>query len=372
MRIGIMLRAYEEKGGIGVYARHVTRHLLEQGKQHEFFLYFSNPGSLGAYEGFPNAHPRLVPPRNKFVWDQVLMPRMFHRDRLDVLFHPKFTVPLWCASKSVMVLHGAGWFLPDVQHFWSRGTRIYTRLMMPVYCRFAGAVLSVSEITRDVFIERLGVAPEKITTVYFGPGEQFTLTPTPERLEAVAARYRLPERYILTLSGGDRADRKNFGTILEAFRRIYERVPCALVVAGRGCEDFRQRYDIPADGWGRQVHFPGWVDQEDLPVFYRKAELLLYPSNMEAFPIPVTEALASGTPIVTSNAYGLKELAGDAALLVDPSDPDAVAAATLRILTEPELREQLGARAAVRAKLFDWHECARRTLAILERVGAKR
>jgi glycosyltransferase involved in cell wall biosynthesis len=369
MRIGIMLRAYEEKGGIGVYARNITRHLLEHGPEHEFFLYFSNPDSVEAYAGYSNAHARFVRGRGKFFWDQIMMPRMFRRDQLDVMFHPKFTVPLLCASKSVMMLHGAGWFIPEVQHFWSRTTRVYTRFMMPIYCRLAGAVLAVSEITRDVFIERLGVAPDKITALYFAPGTQFSVVPDAARTEAVRERYSLPARYILTLSGGDRAERKNFGAILEAFRRVHEKMPCALVVAGRGCEAFRTRYSIPDAGWGLDVHFPGWVDQADLPVFFRQAELFLYPSNMEAHPIPVTEALACGTPIVTSNAYGLKELAGDAALLVDPADPDAIAAAVLRLLTEPELREDLRTKGAARSKLFDWNICARETLAILERIG---
>lgn len=369
MRIGIMLRAYEEKGGVGVYARNVTRHLLEHGGQHEFFLFFCNPDSVAAYSEYANATARYVPGKNKFVWDQLMMPRMFRQDRLDVLFHPKFTVPLRYASKSVMMLHGAGWFIPEVRHFWSRATRIYTRFMMPVYCRRAGAVLAVSEITRQVFIERLGVAPEKITTLYFAPGKQFGTIPSDEQTRAVREKYGLPGRYILTLSGGDRADRKNFGAIIAAFERIHEKVPCALVVAGRGCEDFRTRYGIPDEGWGRHVYFPGWVDQADLPVFFRQAEIFLYPSNMEAHPIPITEALATGTPIVTSDAYGLKELAGDAALLVDPADPDAIAGAAVRLMEDGGLREELRGRAEERSKLFDWEIHARKTLAILERVA---
>lgn len=300
------------------------------------------------------------------------MPRMFRRDRLDVLFHPKFTVPLLCSSRSAMVLHGAGWFIPETRHFWSRTTRLYTRLMMPIYCRLAGAVLAVSEITRQVFIERLDVSPEKITTVYFAPGTQFSSVPSAAQSEAVASKYSLPERYILTLSGGDRAERKNFRAILESFRQVHEKEPCSLVVAGRGCEDFRTRYGIPDAGWGRDVIFTGWVDQSDLPVLYRRAALFLYPSNVEAFPIPITEALASGTPIVTSNAYGLKELAGDAALLVDPADAASIADAVLRTLSQPELREELRLKAAVRTKLFSWDDCARKTLGLLEQIGRPR
>jgi glycosyltransferase involved in cell wall biosynthesis len=370
MRIGIMLRAYEERGGVGVYARNVTRHLLRLGSAHQFFLYFCDSGSLDAYRDFPHATARHLPSRGKFIWDQVQVPRQFRRDRLDVLFHPKFTVPLACARRSVMVLHGAGWFIPETRRYWSRTTRAYARAMMPVYCRLAGAVLAVSEITRQVFLERLGVAPDKITTVYFAPGEQFGALPSAERDSAVRKKYALPERYILTLSGGDRAERKNFAAILESFRRLHAECPCSLVVAGRGCEDFRSRYSIPEEGWGRDVVFTGWVDQSDLPVLYRRASVFLYPSNMEAFPIPVTEALASGTPIVTSNAYGLKELAGDAALLVDAGKPEEIAAAVLRLMANPSLRAELAGRAAVRSRLFDWDECARKTLSILERVAA--
>ena len=369
MRIGIMLRAFEEKGGVGVYARNVTRHLLGLDSPHEFFLYYSNRESVAAFQEFSRAHSRYVPLRNKFVWDQVMIPRMFRRDRLDVLFHPKFTIPILCGSRSAMVLHGAGWFIPETRHFWTRTTRAYARLTMPIYCRRAGAVVAVSEITRQVFIERLGVAPDKISTVYFAPGEQFATEPSPAHSEEVRAKFSLPERYILTLSGGDRAERKNFAAILESFRKIHGQAQCSLVVAGRDCEHLRERYDIPETGWGSDVMFPGWVEQADLPVLYRHAAVFLYPSNMEAFPIPVTEALASGTPLVTSNAYGLKELAGDAALLVDPADPDEIARAVLRLLSEPRLREALQAKARLRSKLFNWNDCARETLAILERVG---
>jgi glycosyltransferase involved in cell wall biosynthesis len=369
MRIGIMLRAFDEKGGVGVYARNVTKHLLQIGAQHRFFLYFSSARHPDEFAGYENATVRAVRAPGKALWDQLAMPYWFRRDRLDVIFHPKFTVPLACSARSVMVLHGAGWFIPETKRYWSAGTRLYARLMMPIYCRAAGAVLSVSNITRDVFIEKLGVSPAKIETVYFAPGAQFGLRASTAELDSVRARYGLPDRFILTLSGADRGDRKNFQAILAAFRSLHARHPVKLVVAGRGCEVFRERYGIPDDGYGQDIHFCGWVDQADLPAFYQMATLFLYPSNMEAFPIPITEALASGTPIVTSNIFGLQELAGEAAILVDPHDPSEIAAATLRLLDDENLRADLRIKAAERSKRFDWDVCARETLAVLERVG---
>jgi len=369
MRIGIMLRAFDEKGGIGVYARNITRHLIERGPEHQFILYFTNDHHVNKFDRFPNVTARSVSGPGKIVWDQISMPFRFRRDALDVIFHPKFTVPLLCPGRSVMVLHGAGWFIPETRQFWSRTTLLYTRIMMPIYCRLAGAVLSVSDITRDVFIDRLGVSPEKITTVYFAPGTQFNTRLPPERIEAIREKYRLPRDFILTLSGSDRGDRKNFSNILDAFRNIHSVDPRPLVVAGRGCDQFRSRYDIPDDGFGNHIHFPGWVDQEDLPALYQMATVFLYPSNMEAFPIPITEALVSGIPIVTSNQFGLKELAGDAAALVDPSNPDEITEAVLDLLRNKARREQLRQRALERSKLFDWDRCARQTLHILEAIG---
>jgi glycosyltransferase involved in cell wall biosynthesis len=366
-----MLRAFDEKGGVGVYTRNITRQVLNTGPEHEYVLYFSNDRHRSEFANDNNVTVRVVKTPGKVLWDQVAMPYWFCRDQLDVIFHPKFTVPLLCRGRSVMVLHGAGWFIPESQKYWSRTTRIYARIMMPVYCRLAGAVVSVSNITRDVFIQRLGVLAEKIKTIYFGPGPQFKVSCDTDQIGRIRQKYDLPEQFILTISGGDRDDRKNFGTILEAFRRIHARRPCKLVVAGRNCGEFRERYAIPDDGYGNDILFPGWVDQMDLPVFYQIATVFLYPSNMEAHPIPITEALASGTPIVTSNVFGLKELAGDAAVLVDPSKAEDIAEAVLGLFDDEGRRRDLVRKAAKRSKMFDWARCARETLALLERVGQR-
>ncbi len=369
MRIGIMLRAFDEKGGVGVYTRNVTRQLIAAGPEHEFFLYFTDNRHREDFASYRNVVIRAAKAPGKLFWDQITVPYYFRIDRLDVVFHPKFTVPLLCHGRSVMVLHGAGWFIPETQQFWSRATRIYARIMMPIYCRLAGAVISVSNITRDVFIRKLGVFPEKIRTIYFGPGPQFAIKYETEKIKCIREKYALPDQFILTISGGDRDDRKNFGTILESFRRVHASKPCKLVVAGRDCDKLRQRYNIPDDGYGKDIFFPGWVDQMDLPALYQSATVFLYPSNMEAHPIPITEALASGTPIVTSNVFGLKELAGDAAILVDPSKPDDIAEAVLSLHEDEEQRKELTGKAIERSKLFDWKKCAQETLRLLERVG---
>jgi glycosyltransferase involved in cell wall biosynthesis len=230
-------------------------------------------------------------------------------------------------------------------------------------------------LTTDSFNRTIGLQAGKIRTLYFVTGRKFQPVRDEDMLGRVKRQYGLPKRFIFTLSGFDRGQRKNVDGILQAYRIYYEAVlsngdrPRKLVVGGKGCEQFRTDYAIPGDGYGRDILFPGWIDQADLPAVYSLADLYLYPSFSEAFPIPITEALACGTPIVTSNLNGLKEIAGDAALLVDARDPAAIAEAMGRALTEPDLRDTLVARGLARSRLFSWETCARQTLEILEQVA---
>lgn len=370
MRIGIMLRALDEQGGVGVYTRYITQELLDLDRRNHYFLYYRNAAHIGRFGHHDNATERVIRGANKALWDQLRVPLACWRDKVDVVFHPKFTVPLLAPCKRVMVLHGAGWFIPDYQKFWKPLDLRYVRAVMPLYCKSASAILSVSHLTTDIFNKRFNVAPGKIKTIYFGPGKHFRRIEEDALLDTVRAKYNLPDRFILTLSKYGDGGRKNIGGILNAYQRIHGKTPYKLVVGGKDCEHYRVDYHIPEAGYGRDICFPGWIEQEDLPAVYSLADLYLYPSNMEAFPIPLTEAMACGKPIITSNLNGLRELAGDAALLVDANDPQAIADAMYRVLSDADLRQSLAARALQRSRQFSWQKCARETLAILESLAA--
>jgi len=364
-----MLRTLEEKGGVGVYTRNLLRTLLKLGEQHEFVLFYRSADHVGELGGRANVREQVIRAPNKAVWDQLAIPRACRRHEIDVLLHPKFTLPLATSVPSVMVLHGADWFLPDAGRFYSGVDRAYMRVFMPLYLRKAAAVISVSQLTTDDFERIFRLPPGKVRTVYFGPADHFRCVPDADRCEEVRRKYGLPERFILTLAKLKGDERKNLRGILGAYQRIHGSVPHKLVVGGLGCERFRVDYRLPPDGWGRDVIFPGYLDQADLPAVYRLSELFLYPSNQEAFPIPLTEAMTCGVPIVTSKVNGLQEIAGDAAVLVDPRDPDDIAAGVRRILADPGLRARLSAAGLERSQQFSWESCGRRTLEILESVG---
>jgi glycosyltransferase involved in cell wall biosynthesis len=372
MRIGIMLRALDEKGGIGVYSHYITQELLELDQTNQYILFYTNHTHKGLFSRFKNVSERVISAPNKVIWDQFSIPFACFRERIDVLFHPKFTVPLLAPCKTVMVLHGAGWFIPEINHFWKKTDLTYLRMVMPIYIKKATSVLSVSQITTDTFNKVFNLKESKIKTVYFGPGKQFKRIIDQAKLQEIIEKYQLPDKFILTITGYDRGHRKNIQGILEAYRIHHGKTPHKLVVVGKNCHKFRIDYDIPEHGYGKDIFFPGWVDQEDLPTFYSLTDLFLYPSRMEAFPIPITEAMACGTPIITSCVYGLQEIAGEAALLVDPDDTPGIADAILRILIDDKLQSSLSTKALSRSKQFSWEKCARQTLEILQSAGIHR
>ena len=371
MRIGIMLRSIDEKGGVGVYTRNIVKELLQLDHKNEYFLFYANLSNRGLFSHHKNVRELWVKGRNKAAWDQVAIPRACHRERIDILFHPKFTVPLFAPCKAVMVVHGADWLIPEQAKFYTGWDVKYMRMMLPHYFKKSSAVISVSQQTTDNFNRLLKLPAGKVQTIYFAPARHFKRVTDIRELDRVKARYNLPEHFILTLTKRRGDSRKNLGQVFKAYARYHEQVENShkLVVGGKDCHLFRDEYGIPRDGFGKDILFPDWIDQEDMPAVLSLASLYLYPSNLEAFPIPLTEAMACGTPILTSNANGLKEIAGDAAQLVDPSDTEKIANGMARILSNSELRESLSRKGLERSSLFSWDLCAKSTLALLERVA---
>lgn len=367
MRIGIMLRAFDEKGGISVYAQNIVKELLEMDEQNHYVLFYQNETHLGRFANHPHVTERVIRGGNKVIWDQLAIPLACWREKIDILFHPKFTAPLLAPCPVVMVVHGADWFIPEQAQYYPRHDVFLTRLSMPLYFKKCRTVISVSQLTTDNFYEVMDLPPGKVQTVYFGPARHFQRITDKQKLQAVKARYNLPDKFILTLTKLQGDGRKNLAQIFQAYARYHQQAeqPIKLAIGGKDCHQFRDIYNLPDDGYGQDILFPGWIEQADLPAVYSQADLYLYPSNLEAFPIPITEAMACGTPIVTSNVNGLVEIAGDAALFVDPRDSEAIAGAIARVLNDQALQKQLSYKGLTRSTKFSWDRCAANTLAIL-------
>jgi glycosyltransferase involved in cell wall biosynthesis len=357
-----MLRAIDERQGIGIYTQNLMDELLAQDAHNEYVLYYRNPDFVGRYAGHDRVGECLVKAPNKSVWDQLAIPHTVRKDDIDVLFHPKFTVPFLTSSKTIMTIHGASWFVrPDL--YPNKLDLAYIKAVMPLYCRKADFIIANSDLTRDDFIRILKVPAEKIRTIRLGTSPAFRVVQDPLELEAVRSKYQLPDRFILSVIKYD--PRKNFHNLIAAFRLLRKRGPYKLVVAGIGCDKYIEEYGLDADGTLDDMRILGWVDQADLPALYSLAVCHFFPSVYEEFGIPTCEAMACGCPPVVSNTGALPEIAGNAGLIVDPFNPEEMSDALERIWTEEALRAEYVDKSLARAKEFTWSRCARETLDVL-------
>jgi glycosyltransferase involved in cell wall biosynthesis len=372
MRIAIMMRSADEAGGIGVYAGNIVEELLKLDHENEYVLFYKSKKHLGRYSNFTNCREILLPGKNKAIWDQFIIPRAARQEKIDLIFNPKFTVPLFTRCKTVMVVHGADWFVPPYDEVYTTLDNFYIKMVMPLYFRKADYISSVSDYSTDGFVKAFPWCKQKIKTIYFGPNRIFKPVADKQLLETVRAKYHLPDDFILTViryDPGTRNTRKNFKGMAEAYS-LYKKMGGKekFVVVGRDCERYGEDYDLKGLGIQDDIIFPGLVPQTDLPAFYSLAKLYLYPTIIEAFPIPTTEAMACGCPIVTSNGTGLEELTHGVSLAVDPLDSQAIADAMKKVLDDECLQREMREKGFERSKIFSWEKCAADTLEIFKNL----
>jgi len=367
MRIGIMLRHYAQHGGgVKVYTHALLRELIAQPRGHELVLFFNDPTLLGQYRGQPHVTEVVVPKGPAPYWDQVRLPRAARRQGVDVLFNPKYSIPLFAHCPSAWVCHGLDWYVMP----WAsrRIDRLSHKFLVPRYAAKARAIVAVSEITRQHVMEYLQVPAERVHTVYTGIDDVFRKPVDASTMAAVRAQYRLPERYFLY--AGAVYPPKNFRRLIQAYARVGPKLGIPLVIAG-GENRFLSEDELKEPerlGLGDWVRWAGWVENTTLPAFYQMAQALLLPSLFESFGIPILEAMASGCPVVTANCYGSKEIAADAAILVDPLSLESIAAGIERAGTDTTSRPRLIEAGRHRAAEFTWQRCAAQTLDVLERL----
>lgn len=365
MRLGIMLRHFDQhEGGVKVYTREVVRELIELNRRHEIVLLFRNRQRLGTYQGVDGVREVLLEGGSILYWDQVKVPRAVRDYGIDVLFNPKYSIPLRARCKTSWVCHGLDWYaMPEASRWLDR---LSHRFLVPRYAAKADALISVSDITAQHLRKYLDVPPERIHTIYSGLSEGFRSRLPPEQLERVRQRFSLPPRFVLYC--GAVYPPKNFTRMIQAYARVGPAQGVPLVIAGGGNRYLSEHeLDEPKrQNIAQWVRWPGWIENKDLPAFYQLAEGLLLPSLYESVGMPIMEAMASGCPVLTSDRFGTKEIAGDAAVLVNPESVDAIAAGIDRLLNDRQLRAAHVAAGLVRARRFSWTNTATELMRVLE------
>lgn len=370
--------AVHQGGGIGRYTRELVQALAEQDTRNEYVLLVAgSPSSLlgvqtlqsvARFRRFrvcrlPLSHRWLT-----ILWHRLRLPIPVEAltGSIDVFHSPDYVLPPLLRARGVVTIHDLSFLiLPETA---DPGLQRYLSRAVPRAVARAHRVLADSQCTRDDLIAHLGVAPEHITVAY--PGIHPRFRPLEEEVvEAFRERYGLPARFILGL--GTLEPRKNFPALIEAYARLAElgiphrEVP--LVIAGgkgwlyEGIFETVERLNLR-----KHVRFLGFVPDEDLPALYNAASALAFPSLYEGFGLPPLEAMACGTPVVASNVSSLPEVLGEAAVMVAPTDVEALATALGRVLTDPEVQTTLRMRGLRQAAQFTWQDTAQVLLRVYQ------
>ncbi len=362
--------AVHRRAGLGRYADSLAHALLPLlGSELAFF--YNREAGIEPLVGLEHVPSRTVSlgykPWRMLVWLGQLAHVGFNRLTPGAtLFHATehLLLPLRRVP-TVLTVHDLIFWRYPAHH--KRLNRWYLNTTMPLFCRRADAIIAVSKQSKRDVIEAYGIPADKITVVYEAADPRFRPQP-PDAVAAVRARYGLPERYVLFVSTIE--PRKNLSRLLAAFERVHAAgLADALVIVGKRGWLFDAFFaDLERSPVRHAVLFPGFVPDADLPAVYAGAQVMAFPSEFEGFGLPVLEAMACGAPVVCSNTSSLPEVAGDAALLVDPLDVSALTDALARVLQDAALREQMRARGLAQAARFSWARAAAETLAVYRRL----
>ncbi len=371
MRIGLDARTLASpiRSGVEHYVTNLARALARIEAEAEIIAYLdqpiSNPALVEELES-GSLRAKVIPAKRG--WLRAALPWRLWRDRIGIVHLPSTIVPPVLPCPAVVTVHDLAWArYPETYD--AADLRMQTRAV-PRSVRRAARVIAVSQNTARDVAETLRVRPDRITAIPLGVSPLFSPTGPPLPPDAFPGADRARGGCIL--HSGGLHPRKNVARLLEAYAELRRRTAAPpLLITGDTSSTAAQESTAQAGamGFGEDVVFCGTIEESALSALYRSARVAVYPSLYEGFGLPILEAMASGVPVVTSNRASMAEVAGDAALLINPEDVGALASALERALTDDALRGDLRARGLARARLFTWEETARATLSVYERVA---
>jgi glycosyltransferase involved in cell wall biosynthesis len=371
MRIGIDATALPSQPvGAGNYIINLIRALSRLDSEHKFVV-FAQDSRRDLFEGLQASRLEWVwlagkHPALRLVWEQTAFPGLVRQFRLDLLHSLHYTRPFNLPCKSVVTFHDMTFFLFPGLH--TRSKRLFFPLAIRLSARTADALIADSESTRQDALRLLKVPPDKIFTVPLGVDESFHPVSDALLLDGVRRKYNLPARFILYV--GLVEPRKNLPLLLQAYKVLAQKaIDCPLVIVGRfGWSHQRILQQIDELGLKEKVLLTGYVPARDLPIVYNLADVFVYPSVYEGFGLPPLEAMACGTPVITTAVSSMPEHVGDAGLLVPPDDLPALAQALQDVLTDQALREHLAHKGPRQAAKYTWERTARQTLHVYQKL----
>ncbi|MFQ6100186.1 MAG: glycosyltransferase family 4 protein [Anaerolineae bacterium] len=357
-------RAWYRSAGVHQYIYHLLRHLGEADGRLRYTVLLGE-GMLPSDVAITSLRSRWPTSRAaaRVVWEQLVQPWALHRIGADLVHGPVFVGPLLTPCPVVVTIHDLSFIrFPGL---FQPANRLYLTVLTRLSARRARRLIAVSAHAAAESTRLLGVPPERVDVVYHGVDPAFRPLPDDE-VAAFRQRRGLPERFVLFV--GTLEPRKNLARLVEAFARIHDGRVRLVLAGGKGWFYDELFAKVEALGLSEEVILPGYVMNDELPLWYNAATVLAYPSLYEGFGLPVLEAQACGTPVLTSNVSSLPEAAGDAAVMIDPYDVEALAAGLSRLLEDEALRRELREHGLAHASQFTWSHTAQETARVYRRA----
>jgi len=366
MRIGVDARPLSyQLTGIGIYLKHLLDEIQKIDNQNDYYLISNGPINYDLNNPrWSKIAGRLNRKLLSTLWMQINVPIIASKMNFDLFWGSRHHLPLLLSPgiKTVVTVH-------DVVNRLYPGTMalpnlFVERLLMKLSSKRSDAIIADSRSTAADIEGQLGICVKKIHTIHLG-------TPVfPKEAECGTEQGNdLPSRYFLFVGTLD--PRKNFERIFKAFELLkpLSRRLHLIIVGGEGWKNREFLEMVSKHPLKTQIHMPGYLPRRQLLSYYRNAICLMFPSLYEGFGLPILEAMSCGAPVITSNVSSMKEVAGSAALLVNPYDTGAIAEAMNKLLKDEQLRERLISMGFQRAKEFSWKKCAEQTLKVLNTIG---
>jgi glycosyltransferase involved in cell wall biosynthesis len=375
LRIGIEAQRLfrPHKHGMDIVALELIKHLQQIDNENEYFIFVKPDKDNGVIKETANFHIMEVPGGPYPVWEQFLLPKAAQQAGVDLLHCTSNTAPLHAGLPLVLTLHDII-YLESIDlskgSWYQRIGNLYRRWNVPRVLPHCQRVLTVSAFERNRIVERLPKSRTQMQVVYNSAGKQFQPITDQETLALAKIKYGLPERFIFFLANTD--PKKNLAGVLQALMLLKKQ---GLLTFKLVMLDYKESTlvtlldKLDAAELRSDIILCGYVTNQELPLIYNLAEVFLYPSLRESFGIPILEAMACGTPVITSNTSSMPEVAGGAALLVDPFRPESIAEAILRLQNYPEERTTQIELGLKRVQQFSWVETARQVRTVYEQVA---
>lgn len=360
MRIGIVILC-KTIGGPKVYGYNLVKALSSINKENDYKVLTDD---VQEFRGIPNISPILIKLRSLYAlpwWDYIGLSNTTKRLNLQVFHNTKGVLPYSMPCKSVVTIHDMAPFL--FPHTFPRSHRIYLQYSMARAAGKSDFIITVSENSKQDILRIFNLKEEKVKVIYNGISENFKPINDESLLYSIRQKYGFPDKIILYI--GTLQPRKNVDTLIRSYYRLRKekKIEHQLVIAGRKGWLVKELIKLVDElRLSKDVVFTGYIPDKDLPSLYNLADIFVYPSSYEGFGLSVLEAMACGTPVITTNISSLPEVVSDAGMLLNSINEDELADAMWTLISNDSLRQDYSQKGIIQAKKFSWKRAAEETL----------